>query len=85
MHIHVDLLRQPERVRKALKQDGWDLESDPPASFWAQHRDVPDEAVARNRLADLGLLASASLRVEFEPPIFTPSSSALPAPDTPAR
>jgi hypothetical protein len=65
MHLQIQLLRRPDELRRTLRDDGWTLEADEATSVRASHPSVPDEAAARSRLDQLGLLTSASLRVEF--------------------
>jgi hypothetical protein len=67
MVLSIELLGSPNRLRERLLNDGWNLENLRDGSLRATHAEVPDEAAARRRLCELGLLTSASLRVEFRP------------------
>jgi hypothetical protein len=66
MKIQFELLRQPFEVRDTLRNHGWRLDSIHNNSVSASHPDVQDETVARNRLNDMGLLTSGSVRITFE-------------------
>jgi len=65
MHLQIQLLRRPDELRRTLRDDGWVLEADEATFVRASHPSVRDEAAARSRLGQIGLLTSASLRVEF--------------------
>jgi DNA-binding response OmpR family regulator len=67
MMLSIELLSSPDRLREQLRQDGWELEDFPDGSLRARHVEVPNQVAARRRLRELGLLTSASLRVEFPP------------------
>ena len=65
MHVRIELLRWSEPILVALRRDGWAVESGQGGTFNARHPQAPDERAARRRLHGLGLLTSASLRIEF--------------------
>jgi hypothetical protein len=65
MHLHIQLLRDPDGLRGVLRRDGWKVRTGPHEAVVAVHPDVPDDAAARARLHRLGLLTSSSLRIEF--------------------
>jgi hypothetical protein len=67
MHIRLEFLDDAAPMEYALRRDGWRLCRAGPGLVAASHRDVPDEARARERLDRLGLLTSPLLRVEFPP------------------
>ncbi len=67
MILHVQILRRPTEVRDVLRDDGWQIENAGRDQMAVTHRDVSDEAAARSRLHQLGLLTSSSLRVHFQP------------------
>jgi hypothetical protein len=46
---------------------GWRLETAGGPDFSAWHPEVRDQAAARDRLNDLGLLTSSAVRIEFGP------------------
>jgi hypothetical protein len=55
-------------VKDRLERDGWRLEAGAAQPLSACHPEVATQADARRRLHALGLLTSASLRVEFSHP-----------------
>jgi hypothetical protein len=59
-------LREPADLLGALRGDGWHLRSGLGGSVEGTHPDVADEDEARERLAGLGLLTSAALRIRFD-------------------
>jgi hypothetical protein len=65
MKVQLRFLRQSEAIQAALQKDGWELVPQGEDSLIALHPLVTDEAAARNRLLDLGLLTSGSVYVEF--------------------
>jgi hypothetical protein len=65
MHIRIQLLRDPDELRHALRRDGWKFSSGPHDTVVATHPSVPDEVAARDRLHQLGLLTSSCLRIDF--------------------
>ena len=72
MYVHIEILHDRESIRKLLKHDRWHF--DPAGgeeSFLAYHPTVTDEASARCRLNESGLLTSRVLRIEFFPGIKT--------------
>jgi hypothetical protein len=66
MRLRIQLLRQGEAVKNRLQHDGWKLKAESSDTLSAWHAAVGSEAAARRRLHGLGLLTSATLRVEFE-------------------
>jgi hypothetical protein len=66
MKVQLRFLRHSEAIQAALQKDGWQLVRQSEDSLIALHPLVADEAAARNRLLDLGLLTSGSLYVEFQ-------------------
>jgi hypothetical protein len=64
VNIRVELLRQSQRVRDALRSDGW-LLSGPGTNVIASHPRVPNEGAARTRLYELGLLTNSTVRIDF--------------------
>jgi hypothetical protein len=67
MRVYVESLRQYQQhqVREALRADGWDMQAGGEGRLLVRHRLAPDEASARRRLHELGLLSAAWLRIEF--------------------
>jgi hypothetical protein len=65
MHLHIQLLRDPDGLREALRSDGWKLEGGRLDTFVATHPYAPDDVAARVRLHHLGLLTSSFLRIDF--------------------
>jgi hypothetical protein len=65
MHIRIQLLRDPDNLRHALRRDGWKLKAEPQDTVVVTHPFVPDEVAARDRLHHLGLLTSGCLRIDF--------------------
>jgi hypothetical protein len=68
MRIHLRFLRQSEITQEALQRDGWKLEWERADSLFARHPLVENEAAARHRLHDLGLLTARFLSIEFIQP-----------------
>ena len=66
MFTRFHFLRDTAGPLQALRGDGWDLRSGPGGAVEGTHPDVPDEAAARNRLDDIGLLTSPALRIRFD-------------------
>jgi hypothetical protein len=66
MRVYIQMLRSAARLRKTLEADGWRLEAAHEGAVHAGHPHLHDEAGARNRLSDLGLLTSSALRIEFQ-------------------
>jgi hypothetical protein len=65
MRITVQAFRNRLQFQQALRKAGWKI-SDPAAdSFEINHADVHDEATARRRLCEIGLLTSSHARLEF--------------------
>ena len=65
MHVAIQPLRPSEPISATLRGNGWEVASGPGGILHARHPQAPDERAARSRLHDLGLLTSASLRIEF--------------------
>jgi hypothetical protein len=67
MNVYFHIIGPGPDVRWWLAQDGWDVERRPHGVLRARHPHVRDEQAARWRLLRLGLLLSASPRIEFQP------------------
>jgi hypothetical protein len=65
MHIRIQSLGRSKTFLDALRDDGWAVEIGQDGAFCARHPRASNEGAARNRLHDLGLLTSGSLRIEF--------------------
>jgi hypothetical protein len=65
MHLHIQLLRDPDDLRGALRRDGWKFQDRRDGVVVAGHPSVTDEVAARGRLLHLGLLTSRFLRIAF--------------------
>ncbi len=65
MKLRIQLLHFGDDVKERLEHDGWKLEAITLDSLSACHPDVRDEPNARRRLQELGLLTSATVRIEF--------------------
>ena len=67
MKIRFELLRHAVDVRETLRIHGWRLDyiNGNENSVSASHPEVQDQLVARNRLNDMGLLTSSSVRITF--------------------
>ena len=65
MRLRLRFLRRKELVQESLRADGWQLVRQRDNQVTAEHPLVKDEATARIRLQDLGLLTSAALYIEF--------------------
>jgi hypothetical protein len=65
MKLRIQLLRQGDAVRDRLQRDGWRLKAEGTDTLSACHAAVHSQAAARRPLHGLGLLTSASLRIEF--------------------
>ncbi len=68
MKVYIEMLRSPAILRKTLEADGWRLETAQAGAVIAGHPHLHDEADARGRLHDLGLVTSSAVRIEFRPP-----------------
>jgi hypothetical protein len=68
MQLRIHLLQHAQAVRDRLERDGWRLGAGAARPLSACHPEVATQADARQRLHALGLLTSASLRVEFSHP-----------------
>jgi hypothetical protein len=66
MLIRVHFLHESAGPLQALRGDGWNLEGEADWEVEASHPDITDEAAARSRLHDLGLLISRSLLIHFD-------------------
>jgi hypothetical protein len=64
MNVHIQMLR-PSNLIGTLQGDGWVVETKSKISIVAKHPHVPDEIAARNRLNQLDLLTSGSIRIDF--------------------
>jgi hypothetical protein len=67
MTVHIQALRDREGVRRLLLKHGWRLDRASGPSYLARHPAVNDQAAARDRLNDVGLLTSPAVRIEFDP------------------
>jgi hypothetical protein len=66
MRISVQVFRKRRLFQQALRKAGWKI-CDPTADpIEVTHPDVHDEPTARLRLAEIGLLTSPDVRVEFQ-------------------
>ena len=65
MRVCLRFLRRKELIQESLRADGWQLVRQRDNQVTAEHPLVKDEASARIRLQDLGLLTSAALYIEF--------------------
>jgi len=65
MRLRLRFLRRTELIQESLRADGWQLVRQRDSQVTAEHPLVKDEATARIRLQDLGLLTSAALYIEF--------------------
>jgi hypothetical protein len=65
MRLRLRFLRRKELIQESLRADGWQLVRQRDNQVTAEHPLVKDEATARTRLQDLGLLTSAALYIEF--------------------
>ena len=68
MRLRIQLLHQGEAVKDCLQRDGWQLDGESRDILSAFHAAVENERAARRRLHGLGLLTSATLRIEFQAP-----------------
>jgi hypothetical protein len=68
MLIRIELLHDRENIRRLLQHDGWQIDrAGGEATYLAGHPTITDEASARSRLNESGLLTSPALRIEFFP------------------
>jgi hypothetical protein len=67
MRLQIQILGRGEAVKCCLKRDGWKLMAKSSDTLSACHAAVDSEPAARRRLHSLGLLTSATLRIEFQP------------------
>jgi hypothetical protein len=68
MRVRIEILHDCENFRKLLKHHGWRFDrAGGKATYLVRHPTITDEASARSRLNDLGLLTSPALRIEFFP------------------
>jgi hypothetical protein len=66
MRLKIQLLGRGEAVKQSLQRDGWKLKAKSSDTLSACHAAVDSEPAARRRLHSLGLLTSATLRIEFQ-------------------
>jgi hypothetical protein len=66
MHLSIQVLRNHDDLREALRRDGWEVEGERPDAVVATHPRVADTVAARDRLHQLGLLTSRCLRIDFQ-------------------
>jgi len=67
MKLQIQVLGRREAVKQRLQSDGWELKFESSETRSASHAAVDSEHAARRRLHSLGLLTSATLRIEFQP------------------
>jgi hypothetical protein len=67
MKVYIEILRSSAALRKTLEAAGWKLEAAPQGAVLAGHPHLRDQADARERLNELGLLTSSAVRIEFPP------------------
>jgi hypothetical protein len=67
MKVYIEMLRSSATLLKTLEADGWRLEAAHKGAVLAGHPHLHDQAGARGRLNELGLLTSSALRIEFFP------------------
>jgi hypothetical protein len=68
MRVRIEILHDRESIRKLLQHDGWRIDqAGGEATYFARHPTITDEASARGRLNQSGLLTSPALRIEFFP------------------
>ena len=65
MRLRLRFLRRSELIQESLRADGWQLVRQRDNQVTAEHPLVKDEATARIRLQELGLLTSGALYIEF--------------------
>jgi hypothetical protein len=65
MKVHFEMLQHAADVHEALRKNGWKFDSDQRSFVSASHSEVGDEAMARGRLNEIGLLTSRSVRITF--------------------
>jgi hypothetical protein len=65
MEVYIELLRGGIDVKALLREQGWRLDEQGADRLLAKHAEVNDQAVARDRLLQAGLLTSAEVRIEF--------------------
>jgi hypothetical protein len=69
MKVYIQLLRPSKTLLKSLEADGWRLEAAHEGAVHAGHPHLHNEAGARARLHELGLLTSSAVRIEFQPSV----------------
>jgi hypothetical protein len=69
MKVYIEMLRSSAALRKTLEAAGWKLEAAHEGGVLAGHPHLRDEADARERLNELGLLTSSAVRIEFPPSV----------------
>jgi hypothetical protein len=77
VNVRIVFLQSAGLLQEALRNDGWQLSDGPAGHCDASHPEVRDQQAARSRLARLGLLTSARLRINFPP---SPTSRGRPLP-----
>jgi hypothetical protein len=65
MRIRVELFRKRLHFQQALVSTGWHIVDPAADPIEVHHPEVHDEETARRRLAEIGLLTSSHVRVEF--------------------
>ena len=66
MFTRFHFLHEPADLFPALQGDGWELREGPGGAVEGTHPEAPDEAAARERLHELGLLTSRAVRIRFD-------------------
>jgi hypothetical protein len=66
MHLFIHVASASENVLSAFRDGGWKLRGEGKGQVLAEHPLVSDEATARERLNEMGLLVSRSLGIDFE-------------------
>jgi len=68
MSVRIEILHDGESIRKQLRHHGWQIDrAGGEATYLARHPHITDEASARSRLNESGLLTSRALRIQFFP------------------
>jgi hypothetical protein len=68
MRMHIEILHDLENITKLLHRHGWHIDrANGEATYLVRHPTISDEASARRRLNESGLLTSRALRIEFFP------------------
>lgn len=65
MQVHIQVFQRDDHLRQTLEDAGWRLDCQQTDMILARHPQVDDEPAARQRLHQLGLLTSHSVRIDF--------------------